>query len=75
MSFGLNLSNLGPKITYIDAAQADPLPTNLRLGISAQVIKSEFNNLNFVVDLTGHRICRIREVVPVSAFVYAEVFG
>ncbi|HTK81376.1 MAG TPA: PorV/PorQ family protein, partial [Bacteroidota bacterium] len=49
-SIGLNLSNLGPKMTYIDAAQADPLPTNLRLGIAAQIIKSEFNNVNFVVD-------------------------
>jgi hypothetical protein len=47
---GLNLSNLGPKMTYIDAAQADPLPTNLRLAFAAQVIKSEFNNVNVVVD-------------------------
>ncbi len=52
LSFGLNLSNLGPKMTYIDAAQADPLPTNLRLGIAAQIIKSEFNNVNFVADFS-----------------------
>ena len=31
-SVGVNLSNLGPKVTYVDAAQADPLPTNLRVG-------------------------------------------
>lgn len=49
-SLGLNLSNLGPKITYIDAAQADPLPTNLRLGLGFQPIKSEFNNVNILVD-------------------------
>ena len=42
---GVNLTNLGPKITYIDAAQADPLPTNLRLGFSYQLIKQEFNSL------------------------------
>ena len=52
LSIGLNLSNLGPKMVYIDAAQADPLPTNLRLGIAAQIIKSEFNNVNFVVDFS-----------------------
>ena len=52
LSIGLNLSNLGPKMTYIDASQADPLPTNLRLGIAAQIIKSEFNNVNFVVDFS-----------------------
>ena len=31
-SMGINLSNLGPKIYYIDKAQADPIPTNFRLG-------------------------------------------
>jgi hypothetical protein len=44
-SFGFNLSNLGPKITYIDAAQADPIPTTLRLGIAAKIIESDYNNL------------------------------
>ncbi|MBI1806707.1 MAG: type IX secretion system outer membrane channel protein PorV [Ignavibacteria bacterium] len=52
LSIGLNISNLGPKLTYIDADQADPLPTNLRLGIAANVIKTEYNNVNFVVDFT-----------------------
>ena len=52
LSIGLNLSNLGPKITYIDAAQADPLPTNLRLGIAAEIVKTEYNNVNFVVDFS-----------------------
>jgi hypothetical protein len=50
LSVGLNLSNLGPKLTYIDAAQADPLPTNLRLGLGMEVLKSEFNNINIVLD-------------------------
>ncbi|MBI4548843.1 MAG: type IX secretion system outer membrane channel protein PorV [Ignavibacteriae bacterium] len=49
-SVGVNLSNLGPKMTYIDAKQADPLPTNLRLGFGVGVLKTEFNNLNFVLD-------------------------
>jgi len=45
LNFGVNLTNIGPKITYIDAAQADPLPTNLRLGFSYQLLKQEFNSL------------------------------
>ncbi|MDZ7288681.1 MAG: PorV/PorQ family protein [candidate division KSB1 bacterium] len=45
LSFGVNLTNLGPKITYIDAAQADPLPTNLRFGFSYYLLKQEFNSL------------------------------
>ena len=31
-SVGMKLSNIGPKIAYIDASQADPLPMNLVLG-------------------------------------------
>ncbi len=27
-SIGANLSNLGPKISYIDKDQSDPIPTN-----------------------------------------------
>ena len=34
LSIGANLSNLGPKMYYIDRAQADPIPTNLRLGFA-----------------------------------------
>ena len=30
---GFNLSNMGPAMSYIDRAQADPLPTSLRFGI------------------------------------------
>ena len=50
LSIGANLSNMGPKISYIDAAQADPLPTNLRLGFGLQAIQSDYNNLTFAVD-------------------------
>jgi len=49
---GLNLSNLGPKVTYIDEAQADPLPTSLRLGLSLEVIPDEFNSITYNVDFS-----------------------
>jgi hypothetical protein len=45
LNFGVNLTNIGPKIIYIDAAQADPLPTNLRLGFSYHLLKQEYNSL------------------------------
>lgn len=51
-SLGVNLSNLGPKITYIDAAQADPLPTNLRLGLGYKVIEDEYNTLTAALDFS-----------------------
>lgn len=50
LSLGVNLSNFGPKITYIDKEQADPIPTNLRLGLAYRIINSEFNKLTFVYD-------------------------
>jgi len=52
LNLGFNLSNIGPELTYIDKDQADPLPMNLRLGLSAKVIEDEFNNLNFILDFS-----------------------
>jgi hypothetical protein len=49
-SLGLNLSNLGPKITYIDAAQADPIPTMLRLGLGYKILEDEYNSMTATVD-------------------------
>ena len=51
LSLGANLSNFGPKITFIDNEQADPIPTNLRFGLAYKVLNSEFNQLTFVYDL------------------------
>ena len=48
LSLGLNLQHLGPKITYI--TEADPLPTNLKLGIAYTVYKDEFNDLKVAFD-------------------------
>ncbi len=50
LSLGANISNIGPKISYVDYTQADPLPTNLRLGFAYHLVKSEFNTLTFVYD-------------------------
>ena len=47
---GVNLSNIGPKVTYVDNDQADPLPTNLRLGLAYDIYQSEYNNLTITAD-------------------------
>jgi hypothetical protein len=52
ISLGINLSNLGPKIYYIDKAQADPIPTNFRLGFAYKVISDEFNSLIYTLDFS-----------------------
>ncbi|MFC1728887.1 PorV/PorQ family protein [candidate division KSB1 bacterium] len=51
LTFGANLMNLGPKITFVDAAQADPIPTNLKAGLAYKALDSEFNELAFTADV------------------------
>lgn len=50
LNLGFNLSNVGPSLTYIDKAQADPLPMNLKLGLAYKVFDDEFNNLIYILD-------------------------
>ncbi len=50
LSVGLNLSNMGPKMYYIDRAQADPIPTNFRLGLAYQVFSDKYNSLIYTLD-------------------------
>ena len=51
LTMGLSLSNLGPKVSFIDPDQADPQPTNLTLGLNYALISSEYNKLNIVYDV------------------------
>ena len=57
-SIGFNLSNLGPKIYYIDKSQADPIPTNFRLGFAYKIIDGEFNNLIYTLDFSKLLVSR-----------------
>ena len=50
LSVGLNLSNLGPKIYYMQQAQADPIPTSLRVGFAARIFQDEYNSLTYTLD-------------------------
>jgi hypothetical protein len=61
LSFGANLSNFGPKMTYIDEAQADPLPTNLRLGFAYKLLDDEFNKISLVYDANKLLVVRDAE--------------
>lgn len=63
-SLGINLSNLGPKIYYIDKAQADPIPTNFRFGFAYKVIDDEFNSLIYTLDFSKLLVSRTTKQVP-----------
>jgi hypothetical protein len=62
-SMGINLSNLGPKIYYIDRAQADPIPTNFRLGFAYKVIDDEFNSLIYTLDFSKLLVSKTTDTV------------
>jgi hypothetical protein len=49
-NFGFSISNIGPTIDFVDVDQADPSPTNMRLGIFAQLYNDGYNKVNFLLD-------------------------
>jgi long-subunit fatty acid transport protein len=48
LSLGINLQNVGPKMTYRN--EADPLPTTLRFGTAFKLFENEYNDLTFAFD-------------------------
>jgi hypothetical protein len=49
-AIGIDISNLGPKISYSNSGEADFLPTNLRLGGALNMELDKYNRLSFIVD-------------------------
>ena len=45
VTLGMAITNVGPKMAYIDAAQADDLPRNLAVGFAYKLLQSEYNRL------------------------------
>ncbi len=51
LTLGATITNIGPKVSFIDPAQADPQPTNFTLGFNYKVLNSEYNKLSVVWDI------------------------
>ena len=49
--FGFNIANIGPPIAFIDEDQADPAPTNMRIGFFSNLYKDEFIQFNMLMDM------------------------
>lgn len=58
LTFGANLANMGPKVSYIDVKQADPLPTNLKMGVAYKLVDNEYNKLTAVMDVNKELVRR-----------------
>jgi hypothetical protein len=52
LAFGINISNIGPKISYLGRGQGDFIPTNLRFGTALTMSLDPFekNKLAFALD-------------------------
>jgi hypothetical protein len=51
LNLGMNIANIGPEISYVDEKQADPLPTNLKMGLALNAYSDANSELNFVFDI------------------------
>lgn len=47
-ALGINLQNVGPKVTYRN--ESDPLPTTLRLGTAINLFQDDYNDIKFAFD-------------------------
>jgi len=50
LNFGLNISNIGTKMSYTETAERDFLPANLRIGTALTLDLDEYNKITFTVD-------------------------
>lgn len=55
-AWGVNISNLGGKITYTDATDRDYLPINLRVGPRVTMNLDDYNSFTLAVDLNKYLV-------------------
>ncbi|REK05296.1 MAG: hypothetical protein DWQ44_11755 [Bacteroidetes bacterium] len=51
LAFGLNISNIGSKISYTDTESKDFIPTNFRFGTNLLVELDDYNSIGFGADV------------------------
>ena len=51
MRYGMNISNIGPRLKYDEGGQKNYIPTNLRIGTGLDLIIDTNNSLNFNLEL------------------------
>lgn len=51
LAFGLNISNIGNKISYTDTKNKDFIPTNFRLGSNLKMELDKYNTISFGFDV------------------------
>ena len=51
LDLGIAIANIGPNVQFIDANQADPMPMNMKAGLSYLIFDGEFNSLRLAYDM------------------------
>ena len=51
LSAGINISNIGSKISYTDGETKDFIPTNLKLGVGYKTEMDQYNTIGFYFDV------------------------
>ena len=51
MRYGMNISNIGPRLKYDEGGQKNFIPTNLRVGTGLDLVLDANNSLNFNLEL------------------------
>lgn len=74
LAFGLNISNIGSKISYGDAENTLFIPTNLRLGGSFEYPFDDYNKISFNADINKLLVpsSQIRKVNPDGSYAETE---
>ena len=67
-SWGVNISNIGPKITYNSVDDLDYIPTNFRIGTALELPLDEMNRLTLALDLN-------KLMVPTPPIYERDQFG
>ena len=84
LTFGTALTNMGPKMAYIDAAQADDLPRNLAVGFAYKLLESDYYDLlvtseanKIMVGLDDGLSSELQQLIINSGaeFLYANMFA
>jgi hypothetical protein len=64
-NWGINISNIGSKMSYTETADRDFIPANLKIGTALTLEMDEFNELTFTLDAN-------KLLVPTSPTYYNE---
>jgi hypothetical protein len=56
MAFGVDISNMGNKVSYTEASEKYFLPINLRLGGALTIAMDEYNTITFMADLDKYLV-------------------